>query len=590
MPGLQEFIHQLEEGKGVTILKWTVVALSLLILTAVYDLREFKNFSTEEAMDTAQLARNIADGKGYHTDCVRPLSMYILQRHHGVNNTMLRQGHPDITNPPLYPLMLAGLMKSGLFKYDIDVNGQFNRYQPEFLIALFNQIWFFIATGMVYLLGKRLFDASVAWLAAGIFVCADLFWRFSISGLSSMFLVVLLLGVVWCLVRMDQGQRDEQPHGAIWFILWAGAAGALVGLAALTRYSCASWIVPVSLFFVFYFGRRRMALILTSLVACGLLLSPWLARNYRVSGTFLGTAGYAIYEDTPAFPETSLVRSLKLDEAQIQSIAIEDYLRKLWVNLRPIVEHDLPRIGGSWISAFFLVGLLVPFQNLTLSRLRIFLIACLVVMTIVQALARTHISLSETDVSSENLLVLCAPVLFIFGAALFRLLLNQIELPFPELRRPITGLAWIIASAPLVFTLLSPRVNPIAYPPYYPWVVQNVARFMKPDELMMSDIPWGVAWYGRRQCVWNSLAIKDFLTIYDEQKPVQGLYLTQVTLDSRFLSRLVKGEDREWGMFVLEALLHQRMPKKFPLKDVWKDLLPNQVFVSDWDRWNSRSQ
>jgi hypothetical protein len=36
-------------------------------------------FSSEEAMETAQLARNLARGKGYTTQSIRPLSIYLLR-------------------------------------------------------------------------------------------------------------------------------------------------------------------------------------------------------------------------------------------------------------------------------------------------------------------------------------------------------------------------------------------------------------------------------------------------------------------------------------------------------------------------------
>lgn len=66
----------------------------------------------------------------------------------------------------------------------------------------------------------------------------------------------------------------------------------------------------------------------------------------------------------------------------------------------------------------------------------------------------------------------------------------------------------------------------------------------------MSDIPWAVAWYGKRQCVWVTMNWrKEFYEINDYQKPVQALYLTQRTTDSRFLSNWVLGENQGWATF-----------------------------------------
>ena len=57
-----------------------------------------------------------------------------------------------------------------------------------------------------------------------------------------------------------------------------------------------------------------------------------------------------------------------------------------------------------------------------------------------------------------------------------------------------------LSCLPMMFTLLSPKTMPVVYPPYYPPDIQQTAGWMKPDELMMSDVPWAVAWYGNRQC------------------------------------------------------------------------------------------
>ena len=66
---------------------------------------------------------------------------------------------------------------------------------------------------------------------------------------------------------------------------------------------------------------------------------------------------------------------------------------------------------------------------------------------------------------------------------------------------------------------------PVVYPPYYPPDIQ-ARRLDEGNELMMSDVPWAVAWYGHHQCVWLTLNCQDeFFAINDYMKPVQALYL-----------------------------------------------------------------
>src|SRR5579863_9316673 len=156
---LQDIIHYIEVGAGKRYLRFLLPFLAVLILGILYDFRSWTNFSAQEAMDSAQLARNLAEGKGYTTLFVRPLSIYLIQDHNGpkadsaTSDTTASDpariktiAHPDIANPPVYPLMLAGLMKVVPFHYGVDLksafwanNGIFWRYQPDFVISVFNE-------------------------------------------------------------------------------------------------------------------------------------------------------------------------------------------------------------------------------------------------------------------------------------------------------------------------------------------------------------------------------------------------------------------------------------------------------------------
>ena len=108
---LQEIIHSLEEGKWAKRIRGLVLLLLIGCLGLSYNLNLTQNFTSPEAMDAAQLARNIAEGRGYTTQFIRPLSLDILRQQGAVSDDRLNSEFPDITNPPVYPLLLAGLIK-----------------------------------------------------------------------------------------------------------------------------------------------------------------------------------------------------------------------------------------------------------------------------------------------------------------------------------------------------------------------------------------------------------------------------------------------------------------------------------------------
>jgi hypothetical protein len=609
MPILQDLVHKLEVGGGMRYLRVGLVLLGVVLLTVGYNWRAFRNFGTQEAMDGAQLARNIAQGNGYTTLFIRPFSTYLLKKRNKAREGApavgtvadlgrLRGMHPDLANPPVYPVVLAGLMKVLPFDYTIVTTkpfwsngGHFWRFKPDFMIAVFNQLLFLVVITLVFFLARRLFDPTVAWLSSGLMLGTELFWRFSVSGLSTMLLVVIFLGLVWCVVLLEEEGRA--PRWGPWgIIVLAVLSGAIVGLGGLTRYAFGWLIIPVLVFLVLFGGRQRVVLALIALTAFIAVMAPWVARNYYVSGKPFGTATYAVVETTILYPENRLQRSLEPDFSRLYLMA---FWLKLNTNLRQIITIELPKLGGSWVTAFFLVGLLVGFRNVAITRLRYFLLGCVLVLTLAQALGRTQLSEESPDINSENLLVLLVPLVLVYGVSLFYLLLEQMRLPFHEVRYIVIGIFSLVVCLPMVFVFLPPKTNPVAYPPYYPPAIQTIAGWLKEKELAMSDIPWAMAWYGQRQCVWLTLKCtpdakdpnthEDFFAINDYQKPINLLYLTPQTMDARFLTQWIRAGEQSWGSFILESMVKKKVPDYFPLSESQSGWLPEQLVLTDFQRW-----
>ena len=595
MPIIQDTIHKLEVAGGMRYLKFGLSALAVIIVTTVYNLRSYRNMSTQEAMDAGQLARNLAQGKGYTTGFVRPFSMYLVKKNSEQSMpagtrlselAKIKEAHPDIANPPLYPIVLAGLMKVVPFDFSMplhkafwSLNGIFFRAQPEFIISLFNQVLFFISAVLLFFLARKLFDPMIAWTSAALFFGTELFWRFSVSGLSTMLLLLIFITLAWCLVLIEE-QGREPRWGAVRLVLAAIAAGLITGLGCLTRYSFGWLIIPVVLFLFLFGGSRRPVLAATAFVAFAIVLTPWVIRNYNVSDTPFGTAGYALYADSGLFPEDSLERSLTPDLHRPRFNALT---QKFIVNTRQILQEQVPRLGGNWLSAFFIVGLMVGFANPGASRLRYFVLLSLLVLVFVQALGRTYLSDDSPEINSENLLVLLAPLTLVFSVSFFLLLLNQIFLPMRELRYLIIGLFCLAACLPMLFTFLPPRRWPLASFPYRPHTARIIGEWTRPSELTVSDIPWAVAWYGDRQCVWLPPDLVSFGDINDYYRFFSLVYLTQRSAENHVGS--------PWCLVRLQIAMGGPPPQTFPLKTIPPmqlnpaDIEGAQVIVTDVERW-----
>jgi len=78
---IQTAIHKMEVGGGQRYLRYFLLALAVFYNGVAIRFSCLQNMFTPEGMDAAQLAHNIADGKGYTTQCIRPLSLYLVQSH-----------------------------------------------------------------------------------------------------------------------------------------------------------------------------------------------------------------------------------------------------------------------------------------------------------------------------------------------------------------------------------------------------------------------------------------------------------------------------------------------------------------------------
>lgn len=586
---LQEWIHRLELGAGVRYLRWLLVAVAFAMLALVYDSLCFRNFNNPEAMDAGQLGRNIAQGRGYTTFFVRPLSIGLTRDAREDKSSLLKEGHPDISNPPVYPLLLAGLFRITPPPGDLGKIKGYNTYPPEMFMAIMNQMLLGLGALLVFGLARRWFNLTVAWVSALLFVLTELYWRFSISGLSTVLLMDLVLVLAWLLNGFEQRARAGEAVGKLF--LGLVTMGLVTGLILLTRYSAGWLIVPVAVFVGVCAPGRRIVSLAVLLGAFALVVTPWVVRNVMASGLPFGTATYAVLEGTPGFPADLMERSIDpvftgLPGQQWQLFT--SALRKGAVGFREIVVSDLPRLGGSWLWPFFLVGLLVRFQNTNLGRLRWWVVGSLALLIPVQALTKTHLAGELPEVNSENLLIVFSPLVLIFAVGLFFVLFESRSAPSAAAYYGVMAGFVTLVSLPMFLALLPPR-TPQMSSPYYAPRIQQLAQFANEREMLMSDVPWAVAWYGERQCVsltpsWR----RDYFEINDFHKPINGLYVSARTTDGRFISNWYGGENRGWGEFMLQCFVRKEIPNGFPLKKSPEGLFSNgELFLMDNDRWSA---
>lgn len=156
-----------------------------------------------------------------------------------------------------------------------------------------------VACGLVYLLGKELFDRRTALVATIIAAVLPTFIAFSVLILSETLFAAALLASLIALARLVRANETGQSNASRFG--WAFGSGLLIGAATLVR---PTWLLIgpgfVALFVLLSRERARVtvqgAVLLAGLV---LSLTPWTIRNALVTGHFIPTTlwvGASMYD------------------------------------------------------------------------------------------------------------------------------------------------------------------------------------------------------------------------------------------------------------------------------------------------------
>ena len=286
-----------DRQRGQTLLWGLVWALATLGLAAFAFKRYFPGGLVDpDAMDFAQIARNMATGHGYSTSIFRPLALSGFVTPSAQDPNVV----PEISRPPLYPflLMLAFVVHGG------------HGGGP---VVTATSLGFFLASAVaVFFLARRCFPTEgqpwIALLSAGLYVLGGGALGYAASGLPVPLATLLVTSLLVVLHRTHEtAGRPVAPGRCLW-------VGILLGLSYLTQYSLLLLVVPT---FVYVYASRASARALPGVAFCaaGFLLATggWLVRTALVGhgNPFFTLLLYGLMADTPDYPgATTIYRSI----------------------------------------------------------------------------------------------------------------------------------------------------------------------------------------------------------------------------------------------------------------------------------------
>lgn len=566
--GFQWFVHAFEQGSFVVWLRRLIIAVVFTTIAVLWLGLKFNGFSDRDAMDQAQIGRQIATGQGYSTLYARPLALHLMLARTG----QVRQPLPEVSQAPLGPALNAVLIR--LTGTDpAFAPGQFVS-PSERAIALAGFAFFLGSLVLVYLLGRRLFDARLALLGTGLIAVMDLYWRFSTSGLPQMAMLFFFNGALLSLLAamdaQDAGHR-RRAHAWTFFaaaLLAVTALGHGIGLLIFAGF----WLFATAVI------RPHWPVALATPVIFAVPLLPWAWLNWRALRQPLGLPFYDLYrtEGTDSLAWLADFEPLlRLRESGLPAA--------LAGNLDAQLQNFLTYFGGNFVAgAFFLALFLHTFRRWEPAQFR-----WAVLLMWLGAVAGMVLFGTGAAVSVNQLHVLFLPVMTFYGLAFLLVLWSRLELGQPLLRAAFLVFLYVVLSVPLLGSLManSPRVN---WPPYIPPVIAQFSKWLQPDEAMASDMPWASAWYANRMSLLLPESIEQFELISGERflgRPLVALYLSPVSGDGRGYADIVNGRYREWARFVLREVRPEDLRGWMLSSAVNLPIGGDAIFFADRPRW-----
>jgi 4-amino-4-deoxy-L-arabinose transferase-like glycosyltransferase len=566
--GFQWLVHSFEQGSFVVWLRRLIIAIVFAAVAVLVVGMQFNGFNDRDAMDQAQIGRQLASGQGYTTLYARPLALHVMLARTG----QVPQPLPDVSQAPLGPAINAVVLRLAGMNFAFEP-GQFVM-PAERVIAATGFVFFLASLVLVYFLGRRLFDARLALLGTGLIAVMDLFWRFSTSGLPQMAMLFFFNAALLSLLAAMDAQDKGRPRRAH---LWAFFAAALLSVVTL-GHGIGLWIFAGFWLFATTVIRPHWPVALATPVIFAVPLLPWAWLNWRAVRQPLGLPFFELYRTEGTDPLAWLA-----DFEPLLRLFETGLLSNIAENIAAQLQNFLAYFGGNFVAAaFFLALFLHTFRRWEPAQFR-----WAVLLMWSGALAGMILFGTGSAISVNQLHVLFLPVMTFYGLAFLLVLWGRLELGQPLLRSAFLVFLYAILSIPLVGSLMAnkPRVN---WPPYVPPLITRFSVWLQPNEAMASDMPWASAWYASRMSLLLPESIEQFELISSERllgQPLVGIYLTPVSGDNRAYGDIINGRYREWARFVLREVRPEDLRGWMLTSAINLPIDGGAIFFADRPRW-----
>lgn len=509
------------------ILAFVIVSLCMFQLCLTY-----RGMDQPVAMDMAQIGRQIARGEGFTSKFIRPIDVWDQNKENKGKPLNFDQ-FPDTNHAPLYPYVLAGAIKATGFD-DFQAKrmdeGKSNVYAGDRVIAATSTFFFLLALLLAYTLFTRLFDEIVAATTVALMGLSELVLQYALSGLPQMLMLCFILGAVHCLISAVKADEDGKSVRAI---TWSCVMYVLLALLCLTCRMSLWCAIGMLVFSGLYFKPRGMHAAIGAAILAILVILPTVLL-LAPTGGLEKKLMYGVFNGFGSDGAELLMRSATTEALSFNSSNF--FLRLLGYTFAQFNSMYI-NMGAIITTPFFLLALLNKFRNPAVQAGKWAVFA----MWLASCAGMALFGESQT-ISASQLAILFTPFFAAYGTALVFIFLARMQLgsAYSGVRGLAIATMLVISSGLFLFQLpkqlymgiwTSARGIP-HFPPYYPAAMNGKLHNMSNEkDLIVTDQPWGVAWYADRKALWMPRSLEDLTRnlepiFHRAGQDVQGFLIT----------------------------------------------------------------
>ena len=546
------------------ILAFIIVSLCVFQLCLTY-----RGMDQPAAMDMAQIGRQIARGEGFTTKFIRPIDVWDQNKAQR-NKPLNFDQFADTNHAPLYPYILAGALKATGFHHFAAkqmTEGGSNVYAGDRIVAGTSTFFFLVAMLLTYTLITRLFDEIAAATTVAFMGLSELVLQYALSGLPQMLMLCFMLGAVHCLVsavRANDARKNVQT------ILWSCGIFVMLALLSLTCRMSLWCAIGMLVFVGLYFRPQGMHSAIGAAILAILVILPTILL-LAPTGGMEKKLMYGIFNGFGSEGAEELMRSASTTAISFNSANF--FLRLLGYTFAQFNSMYI-NMGAIITTPFFLLALFNKFKSRAVEATKWAVFA----MWLCACLGMALFGESST-ISESQLAILFTPFFAAYGTALVFIFLARMQLgqAFNGIRGLAIATMLIISSGLFLFQLprqlymgiwTSARGVP-HFPPYYPAAMNGKLHNMTNEhDLIVTDQPWGVAWYADRKALWMPRSLEELTRNLEpimsrSGQDIQGFLITPSSHSMQ--QGGITGVIREAGDFAplaLEGKLLMLAPKR----------------------------